>query len=132
MSDQQTGYYIVNLELQHEGQMAGAPVLHLQLGVNAVTGQVSGQGDVTQALAAPYDKTILPLLQGQMRHGGFGEDTLFVHLTGEYGVPFPPPAIGMMTKDISIAMALSGEWTGTGSFTWNGHLVSPCTVTKTA
>lgn len=130
MSDQQAGYYIVSLEIQHEGQFAGAPVLHLDLGVNAATGQVSGQGKVTQALPPPYGETILPSVQGTIHHGGLGKDTLFVHLTGEYSVSLPPPAIGTLSKDVSIAMSLSPDWTGTGSFTWNGHLVSPCTVTK--
>ncbi|MGU3390523.1 DUF1842 domain-containing protein [Sphingomonas sp. M1A8_2b] len=121
------GYYLVKLQVQHGG-FAGAPVLHLDLGVNAVSGQVIGSAQITQALPPPYGTTIIPHVTGAILHTGFGHDTLLVHLTGQYYVSFPPPAIGSYTAHFSVALAVTKDWNGKGSFEYNGNVITDCTV----
>ncbi|WP_242008114.1 DUF1842 domain-containing protein [Sphingomonas ginsenosidivorax] len=121
------GYYIVKLLVQHEGFM-GAPVLHLDLGVNAVTGQVMGSAQITQALPPPYGNTVIPTVTGAILHTGFGEDTLLVHLTGDYVVSVPPPAIGSYLAHFSAALAVSKDWNGRGSFSYAHQVITGCTV----
>ncbi len=74
------GLYPVKL-LVEQG-LVGAPTLHLNLLVNAASGQVNGSAEVTQALPPPYGETHIPQVTGHIHHTGFGEDTLLVHLTG--------------------------------------------------
>ncbi len=121
------GYYIVKLDVKHGG-FAGAPTLHLDLGVNAVTGQVFGSAQITQALPPPYGTTIIPYVTGAILHTGFGQDTLLVHLTGQYIVSVPPPAIGSYLAHFSVALAVAKDWNGKGSFEYNGHVITDCTV----
>ena len=126
MADQ-VGFYQVKLQVQHDG-FFGAPVLHLDLGVNAATGQVSGSATITQALPPPYGKTVIPYVTGALVHTGFGDDTLLVHFTGQYVVSVPPPAIGSYLAQFSAALAVSKDWNGKGSFTYNTHVISDCSV----
>ncbi len=121
------GYYIVKLDVQHAG-FAGAPKLHLDLGVNATTGQVSGSAQITQALPPPYGTTIIPYVTGAILHTGFGQDTLLVHVTGQYLVSFPPPAIGSYLAPFSVALAVAKDWNGKGSFEYANHVITDCTV----
>jgi hypothetical protein len=121
------GYYQVKLQVQHEG-FAGAPVLHLDLGVNAGTGQVVGSAQITQALPPPHDTTVIPMVAGSILHTGLGGDTLLVHLTGAYVVPLLPPAIGSYLVQFSTALAVSADWNGKGSFSYANHVITDCTV----
>ncbi len=121
------GYYQVKLLVQHPGFL-GAPVLHLDLGVNAVTGQVSGSAQITQALPPPHGTTIIPYVTGAILHTGFGHDTLLVDLTGQYMVSFPPPAIGSYIAHFSAALAVAKDWNGKGSFEYANHVITDCTV----
>ncbi len=81
MSDR-IGLYPVKL-LVEQGGFAGAPTLHLNLLVNAPTGQVDGTAEITQALLPPYGEIHIPQVTGHILHTGLGQDTLLVHLTGE-------------------------------------------------
>ncbi len=122
------GYYQVKLLVQHPG-FIGAPVLHLDLGVSSVVGQVVGSAQITQALPPPYGTTVIPYVTGAILHTGFEHDTLLVHVTGQYMVSFQPPAIGSYIAHFSAALAVTKDWNGKGSFEYNGHhVVADCTV----
>ncbi len=121
------GYYLVNLTVQRPG-MAGSPVLHLTLGVNAVTGEVSGHGNITQAVAPPGGNYPVPQVSGVILHTGFGKDTMLVPLKGEYVTTFPPPAIGSVSHPLQVALAVDKSWNGKGAFTFGGHWINDCTV----
>ncbi|MDF7774956.1 DUF1842 domain-containing protein [Sphingomonas sp. AOB5] len=123
------GYYLVNLLVEQQGPV-GAPALHLQLGVNAVTGQIMGSGEITQALPPPYGQTHLPQVTGSIFHTGFGQDTMLVHLSGQYVVSVPPPAIGSYLAQFSAALAVDKAWNGKGSFSYANHNVTGCEVTN--
>jgi len=121
------GLYPVKLLVEQSG-MAGAPTLHLNLLVNAPTGQVNGTAEITQALPPPYGSTHIPQVTGHILHTGFGEDTLLVHLTGEYVVSLPPPAIGSYLAKFSTALVVNRAWNGRGSYVYGNHAVTDATV----
>lgn len=121
------GLYPVSLRVGH-GNMPGAPTLTLNLLVNAPTGAVSGNALITQALPPPFGQTHIPQVTGNILHTGFGEDTLLVHVTGQYVVSVPPPAIGSYLAQFSAALAVDKAWSGTGTFTYGGHAITGCTV----
>ena len=126
------GYYLVKVDVKPgNGQpMPGAPILHLTLGVNAPTGQVNGSAEITQALPPPYGSISIPQVTGQVLHTGFGTDTLLVHVTGEYVVSVPPPAIGSYLAKFSAALAVDQGWDGKGTFSYGTHTLTDCAVTK--
>lgn len=126
MADQ-IGLYPVSLRVSH-GDMPGAPTLTLNLLVNAPTGAVSGNAMITQALPPPYGQINIPQVTGGTYHTGFGEDTMLVHLTGQYVVSVPPPAIGSYLAHFSAALAVDRAWTGKGSYEYGGHVITDCTV----
>ena len=121
------GLYQVSLRVGH-GDMPGAPLLTLNLLVNAPTGAVSGNAMITQALPPPNGMTHIPHVTGQILHTGLGQDTRLVHLVGQYVVSVPPPAIGSYLAHFSAALAVDAAWVGRGSYEYNGHVVSDCTV----
>jgi len=125
------GLYQVALRVSH-GDMPGAPTLTLNLLVNAPTGAVSGNALITQALPPPYGQIAIPQVTGGIYHTGFGKDTLLVHLTGQYVVSFPPPAIGSYLAHFSAALAVDASWSGKGSYEYGGHVVTDCTVANIA
>ena len=125
--EEQVGLYPVTLRVGH-GDMPGAPTLTLRLLVNAPNGTVSGSGTVTQALPPPYGQTHIPQITGGIFHGGLGQDQLFVHLTGQYAVSVPPPAIGTYLAHFSAAFAVDRGWNGRGSYEYGGHFVIDCKV----
>jgi len=109
-------YYVKEL-VGNEG-MPGAPLLHLACVVNSSTGVVNGQAQVTQAIAPPNGEIDIPHVTGQIRHLGFGQDSMIVSLSGKYLVSFPPPAIGSYLADFNSVLNLDPKWHGTGSFTY--------------
>ncbi|HEX4695561.1 DUF1842 domain-containing protein [Sphingomonas sp.] len=128
MADTKVGLYLVNLIVQQgTTPLAGAPVLHLALAVNAPTGSVNGTARITQALAPPYGDFSFPV-SGNVHHTGFGTDTLLVALKGDYVVSVPPPAIGSFLAHFFAALAVDKGWNGTGSFIYGNHTVAHCTV----
>ena len=128
MSD--IGYYMVSLEVTPEGGVVpGAPVLKLDLGVNASTGQVNGKAALDQAIAPPNGHEEFPV-SGSIHHTGLGTDTLLVSLTGQYVVSFPPPAIGSYLAPFSASFAVDTGWNGKGTYTYDRHQMGPCTVTN--
>jgi hypothetical protein len=121
------GYY--NVDLDVSTGLPGAPTLHLQLGVNAVTGVVQGSGEITQALAPPHGITHIPHINGVLHHTGFGKDTLLVSLQGEYLHTNPPSEVVYNVK-VTAALALDASWNGTGVFTNGSHVYNDCKVTN--
>jgi hypothetical protein len=119
----------VKLRVERPG-LLGAPVLTLDLLVYAPQGQVHGSGEITQALPPPYGQTHIPQITGAIHHTGFGQDEMLVSLTGQYVVSLPPPAIGSYLAHFSGALVVNHSWNGKGSFTYGGHTVADCTVTK--
>lgn len=125
------GYYIVKLRVAPGDQpIFGAPTLELNLGVDAPTGRVNGTAEITQALPPPYGQISIPQVTGQILHTGFGIDTLLVHVTGQYVVSVPPPAIGSYLAQFSAALAVDQSWNGKGTFTYGGHTVTDYVVTN--
>lgn len=122
-----TGYYIVKLLVEQPG-LLGAPALHLNLGVDAVSGKVSGAGEITQSLPPPYGEIVIHQISGEIFHTGLGTDTRLVHLNGQYVVSVPPPAIGSYLAQFSAALAVDASWNGSGSFQYGNTMVSGCTV----
>ena len=132
MSDPRKGYYTVSVILNNG--LMGAPSLHLTLGVNAVTGQITGHGDITQALAPPFGELFIPYVTGQIEYVGFGDAGMLVSLEGRYAIPFgPPPLIGHINALLRAAFVVDSEWNGEGSFS-DGvraeHRVPDCKVRK--
>ncbi|WP_044330438.1 DUF1842 domain-containing protein [Sphingomonas hengshuiensis] len=123
------GYYIVKLLVERAG-LLGAPALRLNLGVDAGAGKVTGSGEITQSLPPPYGEITIHQLAGDVLHTGFGQDTRLVHLTGQYLVSVPPPAIGTYLAQFSAALAVDASWNGSGSFQYGTNTVSGCTVTN--
>ena len=121
------GYYIVNLEVSTG--LIGAPTLHLQLGVNAVTGIVQGTGEITQAVAPPHGSIRIPQISGVIHHTGFGKDTLLVSLRGEYTYSNPPSNV-VYSVPVTAALAVDASWNGTGVFTNGSHVYNDCKVTE--
>jgi hypothetical protein len=134
MSDPNNGYYVVSVVL--DNGLAGGPVLHLDLGVDASTGQVSGRGEITQAIAPPLGETMIPHVSGRIEYVGTPTAEMLVSLTGRYGIPFgPPPMIGHVEALLKTAFVVDREWKGKGSFGYGPnaeHNVRKCAVRKAA
>jgi hypothetical protein len=122
--------YLVKFLVGEEGT-PGAPLLHVAALVDAPTGHISGQAEITQALAPPDDVIRILGLEGRIHSFGLGAPVRGVALTGYYWVPFPPPAVGQMRANFTATLVLEaeGEWKGRGSFTYGGHEVDDVPVT---
>lgn len=107
----------------------GAPILHFALLVHASTGKVSGQVQITQAVAPPDGSTHVNVT-GQLRQLGFGQGpvTQLVSLEGTYPYSLPPPAIGSVIEQFSASFATDKQWNGRGSFSWGGREASDIPV----
>lgn len=113
------GLYLVKCGAGNFGE-PGAPLLQLSLLVNASTGSVTGQAEVTQAVKAPGDKVRISELTGRVQASGFGEYTKLVALQGTATIALPPPAIGSYQTPFSAHFAINDAWTGKGGWTL-GH-----------
>ncbi|HWZ52988.1 MAG TPA: DUF1842 domain-containing protein [Granulicella sp.] len=120
------GYYLVDLEVSTG--LIGAPILHLKLGVNAVTGIVQGTGEITQPLPPPHGSAYIPQISGVILHTGFGEDTMLVALQGEY-LHTNPPSMVVYPVRVTAALAVDASWTGTAVITNGNHTCNDCKVT---
>jgi hypothetical protein len=108
--------YLVKLLVGNEG-MPGAPLLHLSLAVDAPTGHITGQAEITQAIAPPGGITRINNLEGHIRSLGLIPAVRVVSLTGSYVFSFPPPAIGQVIEPFWALLVIPQEgWEGRGSF----------------
>jgi hypothetical protein len=121
--------YLVKLLVGDEGT-PGAPLLHLSLAVDAPTGTITGQAEITQAIPPPEGDIrindlrgtieVLPLRPHPMR---------IVSLTGTFVHYLPPPQIGQVTEKFSATLLIGeGDWEGFGTFVYGRHKVGPVPV----
>jgi hypothetical protein len=115
--------YLVQLLVGNEGE-PGAPLLHVSAAVDASTGQITGQAEITRAIEGPESDIRIHGLTGQIHSLGFKDALRVVWLKGRYEVPFPPPAIGSLTQQFSAVLVIGQDgWAGRGSFTFGHHEV---------
>jgi hypothetical protein len=120
--------YLVKLLVGNKG-MPGAPLLHLSLAVDAPTGHITGQAEVTQAIAPPGGIIRINKLQGHIRSLGLVPAVRVVSLTGSYAVPFPPPAIGHAIEPFwALLVVPQAGWDGRGSFSYGGKEIDDVPV----
>lgn len=124
--EQQTGLYLVNIDVACEG-FVGGPVAALKLVVNAPDGLVYGSGTLGHAGTAPGSEGYgIRNITGNIRHTGFGTDTLLVQLSGNYSIPFGPTMPGQAEAKFTAALALTKQWEGEGMFTYGPNGDSVC------
>jgi hypothetical protein len=110
--------YLVKLLVGNEG-MPGAPILHIFAMVDAPTGDISGQAEITQAVARPDGSIRIKDLHGHVRLLAFDPAVRIVTLTGSYTFSFPPPAIGEVIAPFSTTLIIGhDDWNGRGSFSY--------------
>jgi hypothetical protein len=110
--------YLLKFELGNL-DLPGAPVLHVSAAVDAPTGTLTGQAEITQAIDPPAGDIRINDLQGKILSFPSGR---VIVLRGTYRFSFPPPAIGEGTAKFEAAVFLDGkEWQGEGWFTYGGH-----------
>ncbi|MBI2510441.1 MAG: DUF1842 domain-containing protein [Opitutae bacterium] len=107
----------------------GAPIMHYSLVVVPSTGSVSGTVEITQAIAPPQNRVVIPNVHGVIRKTGLGPVTQIVALQGQYVYSVPPPAIGSFLADFSAHLAIDNAWNGRGGFSYFNHNVENVPVT---
>jgi len=110
------GTYLVKGTAGNKGE-PGAPSLQFTLIVNAGTGAITGQGQITQAIKPPGDKTRISDITGYLQASSVGEYAKLVYFAGSAEVPFPPPAIGIGLVRFHAEFAINDGWTGKGGWT---------------
>jgi hypothetical protein len=122
--------YLVKFIVGNKG-MPGAPILHVAAAVDAPTGHISGQAEITQAIAPPGGIIRINDLKGRLRSLGFGPAIRVVTLWGTYVHFLPPPAIGQITERFCATLVIAqNEWKGQGSFCYGGKEVDDVPVTQ--
>jgi hypothetical protein len=112
--------YLVKFLVGNEG-MSGAPLLHVAAAVDAPTGDITGQAEITQAIAPPGGIIRIKNFQGRIHLLTLDPAVRIVTLTGSYVFSFPPPAIGEGTAPFSATLVIEhDEWQGRGSFSYGG------------
>ena len=94
-----------------------------------------GSGSIQQAVAPPNGDLTIPQVHGQIRHTGFGQDTLLVALSGRYAQPFGELMPGHVECMLNAALAVDASWNGHGMFHYGpgGHnFVRQAQVTNTS
>jgi hypothetical protein len=123
------GLYLIKLNVGNEGE-PGAPILHIQAAVDAPTGHITGQAEITQAIAPPDGELAVKNLSGQIRSLGLGPAKRVVTLTGDVVYYLPPPEIGAVTYPFSASLVVGeSDWDGRGSFSYGPHHVEDVPVT---
>ncbi len=120
--------YLVNLLVGNEG-MPGAPLLQAHLAVDAPTGHITGQAEISQALPPPHEIVRINNLHGRIRSLGLLPAVRVVSLEGSYTIPFPPPAIGELVVPFKATLIIAQDkWEGRGSFSYGGNEVDDVPV----
>jgi len=115
MNQNEMGLYRVQAMAGNMG-MPGAPILTLDILVNAVSGSITGHAVQSQAVAPPGNKVDITITKGQLRATGLGQYTKVVYLEGQAVISFPPPAIGSYLAPFSAHFAVDNSWDGTGGW----------------
>jgi hypothetical protein len=108
------GYYIVELKGNAPGR-----TLTINLGVNATNGEAQGQVSWTGTANGKPEFTNAAV-KGQIHHGGFGPDRIFLALTGEATVGFPP-AMVIINEALVVNITANDTWKGRATLSLNGH-----------
>lgn len=114
--------------------LAGAPILHLHLLVNAATGKVTGQASITQAIPPPNGNITISNVTGQVRKLGFGHGpvTQIVALEGTYVQFGPPPSEIAIVLPFRAHFATDSDWNGRGGFEYGWHDVEGVPIKNAA
>lgn len=108
--------YLVNGEAGKHG-VAGAPLLHFSLVIDARSGDISGHAQITQAaVALPHGEKKIGRLSGHVRDVLLPPLNKLVSLKGVYFEPLPPPAIGTTEVPFEANFVLDAKWNGVGGF----------------
>lgn len=110
--------------------LPGAPVLNLFLLYNPEAGALTGEAQVTQAVAPPYNLMTIRPVSGDVHGLGLGGATRVFSLSGEYTVSVPPPAIGTYLAKFTAVFTTDNNWTGHGSFDYGTHKVTNVPIKK--
>jgi hypothetical protein len=120
--------YLVKFLVGNEG-MPGAPLLHVAAAVDAPTGDITGQAEITQAIAPPEGFIRIKHLQGRIHLLALDPFVRVVWLKGSFAFSFPPPAIGEGTAPFSATLVIAhDEWKGRGSFSYGSTEVNDVPV----
>jgi hypothetical protein len=120
--------YLVKFLVGNEG-MPGAPLLHVAAAVDAPTGDITGQAEITQAIAPPGGIIRIKHFYGHIQLLELDPAVRVVTLKGSYVFSFPPPAIGEGTAPFSATLVIKhDEWKGRGSFSYGGKDINDVPV----
>lgn len=101
----------------------GAPILSLALMYDSGTGQISGQGLITQSIAPPDGRIAIHGISGIVHGLGLGAPTRVMSLTGTFIHYLTPPAIGQVAEKFTATFVTDSHWQGHGTFSYGGHTV---------
>jgi len=124
MADGQGGLYMVPLTLSSEAATPG-PTVGLRLVVSEPTGQVFGEGELTQAAGGGAGFGIRRIT-GTIISTGMGPNISLVALQGEYIVPAGSARTVQLDAAINIAMVVDAQWNGCASFTYGTRGENSC------
>lgn len=110
--------------------LPGAPVLNLALLYNPAAGALTGEAQVSQSVAPPYNLVTVRPVSGDVHGLGIGGATRVFSLSGEYVVSVPPPAIGSYLAKFTATFTTDNNWTGHGSFDYGTHKVTNVPIKK--
>lgn len=102
----------------------GAPILSLALMYDPVTGLISGQGLITQAIAPPNGRIGIHGITGVVHGLGLGGVTRVISLKGTFQHSLTPPAIGEITEKFEATFVTDNSWQGHGSFAYGGQRIT--------
>lgn len=105
-----------------------APTLTIDLQADALAGPVSGNALIAGAPPPADGQITIPQVTGYILNTSRDEVALLVHLSGQYIVWLPPPAIGSYIATFSAALMVDSSWSGSGSYHYNFVFVGDCTV----
>jgi Domain of unknown function (DUF1842) len=119
MADGQGGLYMVPLTLSSEATVPG-PTVGLRLVVSEPTGQVYGEGELTQAVGGGVGFGIRRIT-GTIISTGMGTNISLVALQGDYIVPAGAAQSAQAVGIINLALVVDAQWNGCASFTYGTH-----------
>lgn len=110
--------------------LPGAPVLNLALLYNSVAGALTGEAQISQSVAPPYNLVTIRPVSGPVHGLGIGGATRVFSLSGEYTVSVPPPAFGTYLAKFTATFSTDNNWSGHGTFTYGDNTVTNVAIKK--
>jgi hypothetical protein len=103
----------------------GAPLLRFDGLVDAPTGRVTGQAQITQAIAPPGGSLTIHNVTGRLHQFTVSPQVRLLNLSGSWWESFPPPAIGEIERKFTLAAFIEKDaWKGGGSFSYGTNEVT--------